>query len=91
MPQSDNTNDNRKRMLEESVQLELNFGKLYSIFADLFSEDCGFWWRLGIEENNHASLLRSGIIFLESEVFPDDWPFANMGAIYQSSRVKERS
>lgn len=87
MSQSDNANnEDRKRMLEESVQLELNFGKLYRIFANYFSEDHEFWWRLGIEENNHASLLRSGIVFLESEAFPDDWPFANMGAISQSNK-----
>lgn len=87
MPQSDNTaNDDRKRMLEESVQLELNVGKLYRIFANYFSEDHDFWWRLGIEENNHASLLRSGIVFLESEAFPDNWPFANMDAIFQSNK-----
>jgi hypothetical protein len=86
MPQSEHTVNDRKRLLVESVQLELNFGKLYRIFADYFSEDYDFWWRLGIEENNHASLLRSGIIFLESEAFPDNWPFANMDAIFQSNK-----
>jgi len=87
MSQSDNNNNNnRKKLLEESVQLELNFGKLYRIFADHFSEDNDFWWKLGIEENNHASLLRSGIVFLESEAFPENWPFASMDAILQSNK-----
>jgi hypothetical protein len=31
-------------------------------------------------------LLRSGIIFLESEAFPDNWQFAHMDAIFQSNK-----
>ena len=86
MPISDNYNNDMKRLLEESVQLELNLGKLYRFFSNFFSEDNDFWWRLGLEENNHAALLKSGIIFLESGVFPDNWSFANMDAIFQSNK-----
>ncbi len=86
MPKSDNYDDDMKKLLEESVQLELNLGKLYRFFSKYFSEDNDFWWRLGIEENNHASLLKSGIIFLESGVFPENWSFVNMDTIIQSNK-----
>lgn len=86
MPKSDDYNNNMKRLLEESVQLELNLGKLYRFFSNYFSEDNDFWWRLGLEENNHASLLKSGIIFLESGIFPENWSFANMDSIFQSNK-----
>lgn len=86
MPKSDNYNNNMKRLLEESVQLELNLGKLYRFFSNYFSEDNDFWWRLGLEENNHASLIKSGIIFLESGIFPENWSIANMDSIFQSNK-----
>lgn len=47
-------------LLDESIQLELNTAELYKIFHKTFSEDVEFWWRLYLEEENHAALIRSG-------------------------------
>ena len=44
--------------LEESIQLELNLAKLYTIFNDCLSDDEDFWWDLAMEEQGHATLLQ---------------------------------
>ncbi|ASQ90998.1 rubrerythrin family protein [Prosthecochloris sp. GSB1] len=45
--------------LDESISLELNIARLYTLFHDLFPDDEDFWWQLAIEERNHAALLRN--------------------------------
>ena len=46
-------------LLDESIKLELNIADLYMLFYRTFAEDADFWWRLTLEEKNHAALLRS--------------------------------
>lgn len=48
------------KLIDESIELELNVSKLYSLFHKLFPEHGDFWWTLSIEEKNHASLLLTG-------------------------------
>jgi len=45
-------------LLDESIQLELNLAKLYTLFNDHFEEDEEFWWQLSMEERSHAALLQ---------------------------------
>ena len=45
-------------LLDESIQLELNLAKLYTLFNDRFEEDEEFWWQLSMEERSHAALLQ---------------------------------
>jgi ferritin len=45
-------------LLDESIQLELNLAKLYTLFNDRFEEDEEFWWQLSMEERSHAVLLQ---------------------------------
>jgi len=47
-------------LIDESIQLEHNVAKLYSIFHATFPEDADFWWQLVIEEKTHAALIRAG-------------------------------
>jgi hypothetical protein len=47
------------RILEESIQLELNVADLYLSFCHAFAEDKDFWSQLAEEEKNHAALLGS--------------------------------
>ncbi len=47
------------QMVDESIQLELNVSDLYKLFSSMFPEHRDFWWRLVIEEKNHAALLKS--------------------------------
>lgn len=50
------------RILDESIQLELNVADLYLSFCHAFAEDKDFWSHLAEEEGNHAALLRSGTL-----------------------------
>ncbi|MEI8185654.1 MAG: rubrerythrin family protein [Chlorobiaceae bacterium] len=47
-----------QKHLDESIKLELNLAKLYTVFHDCFAEDEDFWWELTMEEQGHASLLQ---------------------------------
>jgi hypothetical protein len=48
-----------REILDESIKLELQVSDLYMLFYNSFPEDEGFWWKLALEEKNHASLIRS--------------------------------
>ncbi len=52
-------NDVIKLLLKESIDLELNIGDLYQIFSAKFPQDYNFWWKISIEEINHAALIES--------------------------------
>ena len=47
-----------QKHLDESIQLELNLAKLYTIFNDCLPDDEDFWWDLAMEEQSHATLLQ---------------------------------
>ena len=61
-------------LLEEAISLELNVSRLYKKFFDC-DEDSEFWWRLMLEEKNHAALLKTGkdyfLKMLPSEILPE--------------------
>lgn len=44
-------------LLDEAAALELNVGELYKLFSHACPEDQDFWWRIALEEGNHASLI----------------------------------
>lgn len=52
-------NEDLSLIIDESIQLELNVSELYRIFHAAFPEDADFWWKLCLEEENHAALIRS--------------------------------
>lgn len=65
-------NDDLRQLIEESIQFELNVAEVYFSFHNRFLEDADFWWKLVIEEKNHAALLVSGKkYFLDAGLFPD--------------------
>ncbi len=53
-------NTNITSLIEESINLELNVSNIYLLFHNLFQEDEDFWWKLVLEEKNHAALIQSG-------------------------------
>ena len=58
-------------LFDESVRLELIVSDAYHLFWRLFPGDADFWWRLALEEMNHAALLRSGKeLFQPADCFP---------------------
>lgn len=58
-------NNDVASIIEESINLELNVSVLYSLFYKLFPDDAEFWWKLVLEEKNHAALIRSGKEYFE--------------------------
>ena len=59
------------KLIEEAIQLEFNVAEIYLSFHHRFPEDAGFWWKIALEEKNHAALLRSGEQnFLDAGMFP---------------------
>ena len=46
-------------LLDEAIRLENNVSDLYKKFFH-HHDDYEFWWKLAMEEKNHASLLRAG-------------------------------
>ena len=47
-------------LIDESINLELNVSDLYLLFHNIFPDDEEFWWKLVLEEKNHAALIQSG-------------------------------
>jgi len=64
--------DKLNKLLEASIKLEMLMSKLYFLYSKLFPEDSEFWWKLANEEINHASLLKSGRIYLEKNLLPGE-------------------
>jgi hypothetical protein len=79
--------ENLKELLETSIELELLISDMYSLYGDLFSDDAEFWWKLSLEEKNHASLLESGRLYLDRGVLPADAVFEDLGTLIET---KER-
>jgi hypothetical protein len=50
-----------KKIIDESILLELNISELYKIFNQAFPEDAYFWWELSEEEEAHAVLIRDTV------------------------------
>ena len=66
-------NDEIRLFLKESIALELNIGDLYQLFGVKFKKDYNFWWKLSIEEMNHAALIESiNDIFLTESILPSE-------------------
>ncbi len=59
-------------LLEASIELESCMSELYFLYANLFPEDSEFWGKLANEEVNHASLLKSGRVYLKKGILPEE-------------------
>jgi len=59
------------KIVDESINMEINTSKLYDIFRDSHTEDYKFWQQLAQEERNHASLIDGArSAFLKIGKFP---------------------
>jgi rubrerythrin len=75
------------RILDESIQLELNAADLYLSFCHAFAEDKDFWSQLAKEEGNHAALLRSGKLeSLDKGHFPAKILTTNLDALIKANK-----
>jgi hypothetical protein len=78
------------RILDQSVQLELNVAALYLGFSEAFPEDRDFWSQLAKEEENHAALLRGGKLESSNEGgFPADILTTNLDALIKANKEIE--
>ena len=60
------------RYIDESITMETNIAELYLLFSETIPEDRLFWWKLNLEERNHASLLESEKLFYQVNAFPTE-------------------
>jgi hypothetical protein len=75
------------QLADEAIQLEYNVSKLYMIFRDAHQEDSEFWWKLVIEESNHAALIRSGKdFFMQAKAFPAEILPASIEELQQANK-----
>jgi len=75
-----------RQMIEEAIKLELNVAEIYLSFHHRFPEDAGFWWKIAIEEKNHAALLRNGKqFFLDAGMFPDELVGNSLAALIDAN------
>ena len=82
---------NITRLIEESIEIELNMSRLYRWFSQILPDDANLWWELAIEENNHASLLRSGLeCFLEQGLFPAQLMTAELDELIATNQELQR-
>jgi len=59
--------------LKESIEMELNVGEVYQLFSVKFPQDYEFWWKISIEEMNHAALIESiNDVFLTKSILSKD-------------------
>jgi ferritin len=56
--------------IDQAIALEVNTANLYRLFAKKCPQDREFWFRLEVEEMNHAALLRAGKEFAVFNKFP---------------------
>ncbi len=79
------------RILDESIQLELNVADLYLSFCHAFAEDKDFWSRLAEEEGYHAAFLKSGKLeSLDEGHFPAKILTTNLNALIKVNKeIKE--
>lgn len=65
--------DDLRQLIEEATRMEIDVAKVYLSFHHRFHEDADFWWKLAIEEEDHAALLLSGKqYFLDVGMFPHE-------------------
>ena len=84
-------NENLRQLIDEAIKLELNVADIYLSFHYRFPEDAGFWWKIAIEEKNHAALLRNGKqFFLDAGMFPDELVDTSLEALVGVNNELER-
>jgi len=84
--------DKFNTLIEEAIRVELNVADLYIHFHKLFPEDASFWWKLAIEEKNHAALLKTLQQMNDAHVeIPLDFYPAGTKALEDSNRKITRA
>jgi len=81
-----------KLFLKESVELELNIGDLYQVYSVKFPLDYDFWWKISIEEMNHAALIESINDVFWTDILPFDSIEKQAADLHEINlKIKERT
>ena len=84
--------DDLKLLIEEAIQLEQNVADLYMLFYRLFPQDSRFWWKLSMEEQNHAALLKTVSQMKETRVeVPEDFLPTQLKALKEVNQMLQES
>jgi hypothetical protein len=59
-----------EKYIDAAVELELLMADLYGIFSEYLEADRHFWYKLGVEEKNHAALLKTAKEFIRFDKLP---------------------
>ena len=66
-------NEELNHLIEEAIELEQRVADLYMLFYRIFPQDSRFWWRLSMEEQNHAALLKTASQMNDTRIkIPED-------------------
>ncbi len=81
-------NEEYRQVIEESIRIELQVAELYLLFFNYLPQDKGFWWKIALEEKNHAALIRS-ILHLSEELqeFPEDMFSSSLVELVETNSV----
>ena len=63
--------ENNSEVFNLLIDFESSISEVYMEFSRIFPDDKEFWWRIAMEEKNHASIIQSGRdVFNSMGLFP---------------------
>lgn len=68
-------------LIDYAVKVEKLVSDMYLLFSELFEINRDFWWKMGQEEMNHASIIESAKIFLRANILPYDALFDDLDSM----------
>lgn len=77
-------------LLEMAITMEFRASDLYRLYSGIFEQDRDFWWRLSMEEQNHAALLKSARNFIKVGKLPGSLLYARVEGIRAVADTVER-
>jgi hypothetical protein len=84
-------NEDLNLVIEEAIELEQRVADLYMLFYRLFPQDSRFWWRLSMEEQNHAALLKTVSQMMDTRIeIPEDILPAQLAELKAVNRTLRR-
>lgn len=82
-----NQTERQMALIDEAIKTEMNISTLYLLYSELFPEDRDFWWKLSIEEKNHAALLKSAHLYLKLGKLTDEVLYQRLETMKQVNSV----
>lgn len=91
--------ENNSEVFNLLIDFESAISEIYMEFSRMFPNDKEFWWRIAMEEKNHAAIIQSGRdVFNSMGLFPVELTSLSVGYLKEAleekktllSRVKEQ-